>query len=470
MDEILDSSEQEKIMGAYDVVIVGSGTAGQTAAYALGRAGLKVAVAERGDRPGGTCALSGCQPKKWFYEAAEAVAKCRALAGKGIADPPRGVWPQVLREKSAFTAAVPQRTLDGFRNAGIELLAGRARFVEDGALAVGDRRVAARFVVLAVGARPMSLRFAGAEHLLTSDAWLDLEALPERILYVGGGFIAFEFAHFGVRLGPEGSRAIILEVGDRPLGSFDAEMVDLLVEASREAGIEVHNRVRITAIDKTEDGFRVHGQAGEVFAADLVVHGAGRVPDLEELNLEAAGIARTPQGIVVDAHMRTSNPQVFAIGDCAATIQLARVADCEGHVAARNILAHLGRGEAATIDYRAVAAVLFTHPQYAMVGRTEAALQEAHINYRRSFAKKLRWPTYRRVGMDHAAYKILVGDDGQFLGAHFLSDNASGMASAIRLAMMNGIPVEKLYHQAMMSPYPTRESDLVYMLKPLVEA
>ena len=168
--------------------------------------------------------------------------------------------------------------------------------------------------------------------------------------------------------------------------------------------------------------------------------------------------------------MRTSNPRVFAIGDCAATIQLARVADFEGHTAARNILAHLGKSEAATVDYGAVPAVLFTYPQYAMVGKTESALQKENTKYRKSFAKNLRWPTYRRVGMDHAAYKIMVGDNGQFLGAHFLSDNASGMVSAIRLAMINGITVEKLFSQAIVSPYPTRESDLIYMLKPLLGA
>ena len=167
--------------------------------------------------------------------------------------------------------------------------------------------------------------------------------------------------------------------------------------------------------------------------------------------------------------MRTSNPRIFAIGDCAATIQLARVADFEGHAAARNILAQLGKGDPTTVDYGAVPAVLFTHPQYGMVGKTEATLQKEHTSYRKSFAKNLRWPTYRRVGMAHAAYKIMVGDDGRFLGAHFLSDNAAGLVNTIRLAMMNDLSVETLYHQSIMSPYPTRESDLIYMLKPLLD-
>lgn len=456
-------------MRNYDVVIVGSGTAGQTAAYDLREAGLKVAVAEKSDRPGGTCALSGCQAKKWFHEAAETVAKGRALAGRGIEQAPRGAWAQALREKTDFTSAVPHRTVAGFRDAGIDFLEGQARFLDGGALAVGDLRVEARFFIVATGARPMPLPFAGAEQLLTSDAWLDLEVLPERIVYVGGGFIAFEFAHFGVRLGPKNARAVILEAADRPLGPFDADMVNLLIDASRQAGIEVHSGVQIRSVEKTPDGFQVHTQGGKIFAADLVVHGAGRIPDVEPLDLAAAGIERTRAGIAVDARMRTSNPRVFAIGDCAATVQLARVADFEGHVAAGNILAQLGKGEAAVVDYGAVPAVLFTYPQYGMVGKTEAALQKDHVAYRKSFAKHLKWPTYRRVGMEHAAYKVLVGGDGRFLGAHFLSDDASGLVNTIRLAMINDITVDTLYRQSIMSPYPTRESDLIYMLKPLLD-
>jgi glutathione reductase (NADPH) len=455
-------------MHDYDVVIVGSGTAGQTAAYDLKEAGLKVAVVEKSDRPGGVCAQSGCQPKKWFYEAAEAVAKCRHLAGKGIVAPPQGSWPDVLREKTAFTSGVPGRTVDGFDEAGIEFLEGSARFLDPNTLAVAGRSLKPRFFVVAAGARPMPLPFPGADHLLTSDAWLEQHSLPERIVFVGGGFIAFEFAHFAARLGPETCLPVILEAAERPLGPFDAEMVELLVEASRTAGIEVRTRVGITSIEKSGGGFRVNLTEGPPLTADQVVHGAGRVPDIEELGLDAAGVERSRVGIMVDAHMRTSNPKVFAIGDCAATVQLARVADGEGHAAAKNILAESGQGKPSAVDYSAVPAVLFTYPQLAMVGKTESALEKEKTPYRNSFAKNLRWPTYRRVGLEHAAYKIMVAEDGRFLGAHFLSDSASGMVNAIRLAMINGLTAEQLYEQSIMGPYPTRESDLIYMLKPLM--
>lgn len=118
-------------------------------------------------------------------------------------------------------------------------------------------------------------------------------------------------------------------------------------------------------------------------------------------------------------------------------------------------------------DYRAVPVVLFTYPQLAMIGKTEDALNRKGRKYHKSFAKNLNWPTYQRVGMQHAAYKILTDGKNQIVGAHFLSGNAAGLINTIRQAMLNNTPVDALYHQAIVSPYPSRESDLIYMLKPL---
>ncbi len=451
----------------YDVVLVGSGTAGQTAAYDLKEAGLRVAVVESSDKPGGICALAGCQAKKWFYEAAETVDRSLHLKGRGIKNAPAASWFQVLQEKNKFTSGVSQRTQDGFKKAGIEYIAGSARFVGTDTLAVGSRKIRSHFIILAAGARPMPLEMPGNEHLVNSSEFLDLESLPERILFVGGGFISFEFAHFAARLGPAKSRLIILEAGNRPLGPFDAEMVELLVQASREVNIDVVTGVQIDAIEKKASGYSVKIRSGLIYDVDLVVHGAGRIPDIGALDLDAGAVAFTSRGVAVNDHMATSNPAVYAVGDCAESVQLARVADFEGHTAASNILAQLGKAKPAAISYAAIPAVLFTCPQYAMVGKTEAALQKEGISYGKSFAKNLRWPTYQRIGLAHAAYKILASDEGYFLGAHFLSDNASGLANTLRLAMINKITVEELYRQSIMSPYPTRESDLIYMLKPL---
>ena len=455
-------------MDAYDVVIVGSGTSGQTAAFELNEKGLKVAVVEKSDRPGGTCALAGCQPKKWFYEAAEAIAKSRHLEGKGIVAAPEGNWAQVLEQKRQFTSGIPEGTIQNFQKAGIDLVAGTAVFLDDKTLSVNGKRIQAKFFVLATGAKPMELPIEGMEHVITSDDFLELAELPPSILFIGGGFISFEFAHFAARLGSANQRSVILEVSDRPLGTFDAEMVELLVAASQAEGIDVKSSVDIEAIEKHAKGFSVRTANSGSFETDLVVHGAGRVPDLATLGLNAAGVEYSKRGISVDQSLRTSNRRIFAVGDCAATIQLARVADEEAHVAADNILAELDLGREATMDYRVVPAVLFTYPQFAMVGQTEEDIKQDVQTYRKSFAKNLSWPTYQRVGLKDAAYKILIDGKNQILGAHILSDHAAGMINTIKQAMLHQTTVDELYRQTIVSPYPTRESDLSYMLKPLL--
>ena len=455
-------------MDAYDVVIVGSGTGGQTAAFHLNEKGLKVAVVEMADRPGGTCALAGCQPKKWFYEATEAIARSRHLEGKGIVAASEGNWAQVLEQKRRFTSDVPEETIKSLQKAGIEFMAGTATFLDNETLSVDGKRIQAKFFVLATGAKPMELPIEGMEHVITSDQFLELNALPPSILFIGGGFISFEFAHFAARLGSAEQRLVILEVSDRPLGEFDAEMVELLVEASKTEGIEIRSSVEIRVIEKHSKGFLIRTAQGDRFETDLVVHGAGRVPDLDTPGLKTAGVEYSKRGIKVDQAMRTSNRHIFAVGDCAATIQLARVADKEAHVAAKNILAEFDLGRKATMDYRAVPAILFTYPQYGMVGQTEDSLKQDGQSYQKSFAKDLIWPTYKRVGLKHAAYKLLTDSNNQFLGAHILSDSTSGLINTIKQAMLNKTTVDELYQQTIVSPYPTRESDLSYMLKPLL--
>jgi glutathione reductase (NADPH) len=200
-----------------------------------------------------------------------------------------------------------------------------------------------------------------------------------------------------------------------------------------------------------------------------VVHGAGRVAAIDDLELDAGDVAFTRRGITVDHAMRTSNPRVFAVGDCADTIQLARVADYEGYVAAKNILAAVEGGEGALIDHRRVPTVLFTYPQYAMVGATEDALKTDGVRYYKNSDKKIGWPTYKRVGLEYAAFKVMVDDENHLLGAHIISDNAAGLINTFKQAMIDGKTADELFWDNVMSPYPSRESDIIYMLKPFFE-
>lgn len=452
----------------YDVVVVGAGTAGQTAAYALNKSGLTVGLVEHSHQAGGVCALHGCQAKKWFYEGAETVARSRHLENIGIVTPAVASWPQLLRAKNQFTEKVPAATVNGLKSAGIDFIQGRARLLDGQTLDVGGRSISATYIVLATGAQPMHLPIEGIEAVIDSNAFLELQDLPRRIAFIGGGFISFEFAHFAVRLGPEGTRCTILEAGPRPLGPFDAEMVDLLTQASAQEGIDIHISVEITRIEKSGSTLTVSTKDKRQFEVDLVVHGAGRTPAIEDLDLAAAGIDFSRRGITVDRRMATTNPQVYAVGDCAATVQLARVADAEAKIAARTIAArHRGLPVEEGMDYSAVPAVLFTYPQYAMAGKTEQALQAEGISYKKSFASGLNWPTYRRVGLKSAAFKVLADNNGRILGAHILSDETAGLINTFALAMHNRISVSDLHHQCIMTPYPSRVSDIIYMLGPL---
>jgi glutathione reductase (NADPH) len=453
----------------HDVLVIGSGTAGQTAAYALNRNGLKVGMVEHSDRPGGTCALSGCQAKKWFYEGTETVARSRHLAGIGITSPALASWLQLRDAKNRFTARVSANMVDGLEKAGIDFIRGHARFTDPRTVAVGRRRLTPRYIVLATGAVPMPLPIPGAASMITSSEFMELDRLPPRIVFIGGGFISFEFAHFAARLGPAGTHCTILEAAARPLMSFDDEMVSLLATASAAANIDLHCDINISAIERKDPGFVITTQQGHRFEADLVVHGAGRSADIDDLDLDRAGIERLRGGIRVSETMATTNPRVYAVGDCAATAQLARVADAEAQVAAANIIGKQNGDQRQMImDYSAVPSVLFTYPQYGMVGATESALKHRGVAYKKSAAKDLSWPTYRRVGLKSAAYKILVGENGDILGAHFLSDNAAGLINTFTLAMVNRISVQDLYQQSILTPYPSRESDIIYMLHPLV--
>jgi glutathione reductase (NADPH) len=456
-------------MERYDVVILGAGTGGQTAAHDLAAEGYSVAVVEASPTPGGVCALHGCQAKKWLYEVTDAVARCNHLKGLGVTTPPQVNWREILTAKNSFTAKIPANTVKSLRGSNVTYLEGWGRLRDATSILVNDTQIEAGYIIVATGATPMKLPIPGGEHLITSNDFLDLDALPKRIVFIGGGFISFEFAHFAARLGARPGDVHILEVQERPLAPFDSDMVEQLVAASNADGIQVHTGISITSINKNADSFTVTLADGGVIETDLVVNGAGRVPNIAPLNLESAGVNFSRRGIKVNEKMQTNIPNIFAIGDCAETLQLARVADKEAHIAAVNIIAQQEGSEHQGINYCCAPAVLFTYPQLAMVGKTEDELKKENVRYWRSFETNLGWPTYRRIGMQFAAFKILVDDEGRILGAHILSDNATGLINTIKQAMLDRMPVSELYASNIMSPYPSRESDIIYMLSPLLD-
>src|SRR5712692_4037763 len=214
----------------YDLVVIGTGTAASTVASRCRHAGWTVAIID--SRPfGGTCALRGCDPKKVLVGAAEAIDGIRRLDGQGIhVDRTQIEWPRLMEFKRSIIASVPASREQGFAKSGIEAFHGRARFTGPTTVVVGSDVLEARHVVVAAGAKPAALGIPGEEHLITSERFLELDQLPSTIVFVGGGYISFEFAHVAVRAG---ARVSILHRGERVCQVRPSTLPAMLLQAAR---------------------------------------------------------------------------------------------------------------------------------------------------------------------------------------------------------------------------------------------
>ena len=445
-----------------DVITIGTGSAASTVASRCREAGWQVAIVD--SRPfGGTCALRGCDPKKVLVGAAEAVDWTRRMKGRGIqAAKLRIDWPELMRFKRSFTEPVPKRREEGFAKAGIAAFHGRARFVGPTAVQVGKETLEARYVVIAAGEVPADLGIPGAEHLTTSDQFLDLNELPRRILFIGGGYIAFEFAHVAACVG---SQVTILQRGPRPLALFDPDLVDQLVARTRELGIDVHLGTEAIGIEKCSSQFLVRALASggtSTFQTDMVVHAAGRVPEINDLNLDAVGIESEKRGVRVNEFLQSvSVPDVYAAGDAAASggAPLAPVASYEGQIVASNLL----KGNHQRPNYLGIPSVVFTIPQLAAVGLSEREAGEQNLRFTVKKDMTSTWYSSRRVAETYSGHKVLVeeGTD-RILGAHILGSQAGEVINLFALAIRSGMRATDLKHT--LFAYPTSGSNMARML------
>jgi len=448
---------------AYDLVVLGTGSAASTAPRLAREQGWSVAVVD--SRPfGGTCALRGCDPKKALVEAAQAVDRVWRMEGDGVvAGGAALAWADLMRFKRTFTDPVPEEKESGLREMEVETIHGRARFVGERTIEVDGRRLEAKKVLIATGARPATLDIPGEELLTSSAGFLDLDELPPRIVFVGGGYIAFEFAHLAVRAGAE---VAVLHRGERPLERFEPELVDRLAAVTREVGIDLRVEHDVEAIERSGDGLRVHASTldgSRVFDADLVVHAAGRAPEIDDLDLDAAGIERGQRGVRVDRHFRSvSNEAVYAAGDAAGTdgLPLTPVAGQEGQAAAHNLVL----GERRTVDYAGLPTVVFSIPPMTLVGMSEREAREAGIDLRIVQADHSDWASARRRGARAAMHKVLIdrGSD-RIVGAHLLGEGAPEIINLFAIAVRHDVTAGDLENA--LYAYPTDGSNLPYMVR-----
>ena len=443
----------------YDLVIVGMGTAGIIAAQLARTLGLRVAAVER-HRIGGDCLWTGCVPSKSLLASARAAHTMRHADALGL-EPcaPRIDVARVLARVRAVQARIAAADDDPeqFRRMGVELLLGaQARVAGPHAVEVAGRVLETRFILVATGSVPVGPPIPGLREAgyLTSETLWEVERLPRSIVALGGGPISMELGQGMTRLGVP---VTVLEREDRVLPRDEPRLVDRLVARLRAEGVDVRTGAEAERVEVAPDGRKVvhvrlggqSPQSHERFAAEEVVVGIGRVPQVAELGLEAVGVEVGPQGVVVDASLRTTVPSVYAAGDVAGRHRFTHSAGFEGARAVRNMFLP-GRER----DEYAVPWVTYTDPELAHAGLTSTQARERHGE--RAVAVHVRGLEHSdraRAETAEAGGIVLVEAHGKLVGAHVLAPAGGEVVHELALAIDQGLSVRDL--GGLIHAYPT---------------
>src|SRR5690554_3448429 len=450
----------------YDVFVIGSGTAGKTVAYDCVSEGMTVAIADNREF-GGTCANRGCDPKKVLVGITEAFQLAKNLEGKGIVEAPKIDWTSLQKYKATFTDSVPAVTERDLKKAGIEMYHQSPKFLDENTLSVEGKTVKAKKIVIATGLKPMELKIPGREHLKNSDDFLELEALPENMVLVGAGYIGMEFAHIAARCGV---KVTIIEAGDRPLEGFEEVIVSHLIKASEKLGIEFIFNAQVSEIEKLQKNFRISYKKNVASTLNgdhsvitrMVFNTAGRVPSIDDLDLEKGNVAFEKNGITVNEYLQSpTNLAVYACGDVSASGSppLTPTSSQEARIVSLNIR----KGNHVQIDFPPVPSVVFTIPKMATIGLTEEEAKEKGYEYVVEYKSVPKWFNAKRVNEEVYAYKTIVDKKRNIiLGAHIVSSEAGEMINLFVLAMCGKLTTSEL--KAMIFAYPTWGNDIKGMV------
>ncbi len=447
-------------MQSFDLIVIGTGSAGKTVAQTVRKAGRTVAIIDK--QPfGGTCSQRGCDPKKVLAGAAELVDRVEQMVGNGIRSKAVISWPDLMQFKKTFTDHIPENTETQFAEQDITTFHGAATFLTENTIRVGQETLQARHIVIATGQRPLPLDIPGEELLTDSTGFLDLPQLPKKIVLIGGGYISMEFAHIAARAG---AKVTIIHRGKRPLENFEADLVSLLVKALKSVGIKFVFNATVTAVTGREGELTVHYEQknkAHSVSTMLAVHGAGRVADVAELDLGKANVTVDKKGVVVNKYLQSeSNPAIYACGDVANKgLPLTPLASYEGRIVAENIL----NGNTQTFTDNPIPSAVFTVPTLASVGLTEEQAKKEKIPVIVTVQETSEWYTSRRIGEPFSGFKTLVDKkNGQLVGAHLLGAGSDELINLFTLAMKYRIPAKELGDT--LFAYPTRGSDVSSML------
>jgi glutathione reductase (NADPH) len=447
--------------GKYDVVILGGGNAGIGVTVPTRKAGLSVALVE--DRElGGTCPNRGCTPKKILVAAGQALDEIERASALCISvAKPRLDWAGLIDREKKMISHLPASFAKLMAERGVEVLRERAAFAGPNAVRVGDRMIEANNIVIATGSKPRKLPIPGAEHMITSDGILSEREQPRDIVFVGGGVIAFEFAHLYARAG---TRVSILELLPRFLPALDDDAVAQLVRESERIGITLMTSVKVKRIEAGGDKLRIgfeHEGAERAIEADRVVNGAGRVADVEALNLEAGNVRQREGRIALDDYLRSaSNPAVYVCGDALwSSPQLSPIATYEGRIVGRNIV----EGPVTKPDYSAIPSCVFSVPALASVGLTEAKAKESGHKIKVENNDMRDWLLSRTYNETAAWAKVIIdAESDRILGAHLFGHAGEELIHIFAFAMKFGITANDIRETVF--AFPTCSNDIKSML------
>jgi pyruvate/2-oxoglutarate dehydrogenase complex dihydrolipoamide dehydrogenase (E3) component len=355
----------------YDVVVIGAGAGGLTAAGGPAMFGLKSALIEEGEM-GGDCLNTGCVPSKALIAAAARAWEAQRGTRLGVSlSPPKVDFAAVLAHvKAAIETIAPVDSQERFEGMGVTVFRGRGKLIDDRTVEVNGQHLKAKRIVIATGSRPRIPDVAGLADVpyLTNESLFDLDALPTHLAIMGGGSIGMEMAQAFRRLG---SKVTVIEQA-MPFPRDDRKAAELVIQSLRDEGVVIHAGVGVTSVARSDAGVSLTLDDGTSVGASHLLVSAGRTPNVEDLGLEAAGVHVGRDGIIVDARRRTTNKRIFAIGDCREGPRFTHASGNDGSIVTMNI----ALGFPATADYRALPWVSYTDPELAQIGLTETAARE----------------------------------------------------------------------------------------------
>ena len=444
----------------FDLFTIGAGSGGVRASRMAASYGARVAVAEK-QRLGGTCVNVGCIPKKLLVYASHYAEDFRDAAGYGwTVGASEFSWPTLISNKDQEIArlnGIYQSLLD---SAGVEIFQGHASLVDAHTVSLDGKEYTAEHILLATGSAPVWPEIEGADLAITSDEMFALEEQPERVLVVGGGYIAVEFA--GILHGL-GSAVTQVYRGPLFLRGFDTDIRTALSEEMRKKNIDLRFDTDVVRLQREPGGIRAFLTGGVELEVDQVLYAIGRRPLTAELGLEAAGVEVSPSGaVVVDDYSRTNVPGVYAIGDITDRIQLTPVAIHE----AMALTATLFDGRPIPVDHADVPSAVFSQPSIGSVGRTEQEARELFGDVE-IFRSRFRALKHTLTGSDETMMMKLIVDTAsrRVVGLHVLGPDAGEIVQGFAVAIKAGLTKEQF--DATVGIHPTAAEELVTMREPV---